>query len=191
MASSRAWFRRPNGPQPILKARKPCALTARRCSASASEMLARYLQLTHRGKIIGDRTSGSVNAARIFRGVIGSVYGVYYAVEIAVARAVMVDGDALEGKGVLPDELCFPTGDDLRSGRDPCLNKALELARGSPPKEMSSSSTGPACGALGRGQWGVAKRRQVIIPPPSLTLPSTLPRIASREQCDRNLSLCI
>jgi len=100
-------------------------------SASASEMLARYLQLTHRGKIIGDRTSGRVNAARIFPGAIRSVYSVYYATEIAVARAVMVDGDGLEGKGVVPDELCIPTADDLRTAKDPCLDKALELAGGS------------------------------------------------------------
>ncbi len=108
-------------------------------SASASEMLARYLQLTHRGKIVGDRTSGRVNAARIFPGVIGSVYGVYYAIEIAVARAVMVGGDGLEGKGVLPDEVCVPTADDLRAGRDPCLSKALELAGGGGSAEKMSS----------------------------------------------------
>jgi carboxyl-terminal processing protease len=102
-------------------------------SASASEMLARYLQLTHRGKIIGDRTSGRVNAAEIFPGYIGSVYAVPYAIEIAVARAVMVDGDGLEGKGVLPDDICVPTADDLRAAKDPCLNRALELAGSTSP----------------------------------------------------------
>ncbi len=97
-------------------------------SASASEMLARYLQLKHRAKIVGDRTSGRVNAAMIFPGAIGSVYAVPYAVEIAVARVVMTDGAGLEGMGVLPDELCIPTANDLRSSRDPCLNRAVELA---------------------------------------------------------------
>ncbi len=43
-------------------------------SASASEMLARYVQIRHRGKVIGDRTSARVNAARIFPGEVGSVY---------------------------------------------------------------------------------------------------------------------
>jgi carboxyl-terminal processing protease len=108
-------------------------------SASASEMLARYLQLTHRGRIIGDRTSGRVNAAQIFPGAIGSVYQVYYAIEIAVARAVMVDGDGLEGKGVLPDEVCIPTADDLRAAKDPCLKRALELAGSTPADKISST----------------------------------------------------
>ena len=112
-------------------------------SASASEMLARYLQLTHRGKIVGDRTSGRVNAARIFPGVIGSVYGVYYAIEISVARAIMVDGDGLEGKGVLPDEVCVATADDLRAGRDPCLSKALALAGGSGSAEKNNPKINP------------------------------------------------
>lgn len=97
-------------------------------SASASEMLARYAQLTHRGRVMGDRTSGRVNAARIFPGEIGAVYNVFYATEIAVARAVMVDGEGLEGKGVVPDEPCVPTVDDLRTRKDSCLSKALELA---------------------------------------------------------------
>jgi carboxyl-terminal processing protease len=100
-------------------------------SASASEIFSRSIQLNHRGKVVGDRSSGRVNEARIFRGVVGSVYSVFYATEIAVARVVMPDGKGLEGSGVVPDELCVPISNDLRSGKDPCLNKALELARGS------------------------------------------------------------
>jgi len=37
-------------------------------SASASEMFARSIQLNHRGKIVGDRTSGRVNQAAIYWG---------------------------------------------------------------------------------------------------------------------------
>jgi carboxyl-terminal processing protease len=111
-------------------------------SASSSEMLARYVQIRHRGKVVGDRTSARVNAARIIPGVVGSVYSIFYATEIAVARVVMADGEGLEGKGVLPDELCVPTSDDLRSGKDPCLIRALELARGNgaAEKEVASPS---------------------------------------------------
>src|SRR5258708_33945840 len=46
-------------------------------SASASEMFARYIQITHRGKIVGDQTSGRVNLARIVPGEVGTVYGIY------------------------------------------------------------------------------------------------------------------
>lgn len=98
-------------------------------SASASEMFARHIQLLHRGKIVGDRTSGRVNAAQIIPGRVGSVYSIYYALEIAIGRVVMSDGAGLENRGVLPDVLCVPTSSDLRSERDPCLEKALDLAR--------------------------------------------------------------
>jgi carboxyl-terminal processing protease len=110
-------------------------------SASASEVLARYIQIKHRGKIVGDRTSGRVNVSRIVPGTVGSVYPVRYALEITVGRAVMVDGQGLEGRGVSPDEVCVPTSDDLRSGKDPCLDRAIELARteSSAKKVMPSS----------------------------------------------------
>ena len=41
----------------------------------------------------------------------------------------MEDGEELENRGVKPDEFCIPTAQDLRQGKDPCLNRALELAR--------------------------------------------------------------
>jgi C-terminal processing protease CtpA/Prc len=107
-------------------------------SASASEMFARYIQITHRGKIVGDQTSGRVNLARIVPGEVGTVYGIYYALEIAVARVVMADGQGLEGRGVLPDELCVPADGDLRAAKDPCLDRALELARSAGSAEKAA-----------------------------------------------------
>ncbi len=52
-----------------------------------------------------------------------------YAIQIAVGRVVFPDGEELEHKGVTPDEFCVPTGEDLRKEHDPCLIKALALAR--------------------------------------------------------------
>ena len=110
-------------------------------SASASEMLARYIQLERRGTIVGDRTSGRVNVARIVPGSVGSVYTIYYGLEITVGRAVMADGQGLEGQGVVPDEPCVPTSDDLRAAKDPCLDRALELARvGTSAEKLTSSA---------------------------------------------------
>jgi C-terminal processing protease CtpA/Prc len=57
------------------------------------------------------------------------VYSVYYALEIAVGRVVMSDGEGLENKGIIPDILCIPTSSDLRAEKDLCLEKTLELAR--------------------------------------------------------------
>jgi len=98
-------------------------------SASASEIFARSIQLNHRGKVVGDVSSGKINEAHIIWGAVGSVYVVPYGTEIAVAKVVMPDGKGLEGTGVVPDEVCVPSSDDLRAGKDPCLVKALELAR--------------------------------------------------------------
>jgi carboxyl-terminal processing protease len=109
-------------------------------SASASEMLARFIQIKHRGKIVGDRTAGWVNASRMVPGTVGSVYMVRYALEVTVGRVVMADGQGLEGRGVVPDELCVLTRDDLRSGKDRCLDRAIELARAS-VSEKSIPST--------------------------------------------------
>ena len=108
-------------------------------SASASEALARYVQIKQRGRIVGDRTSGRVNVSRIVPGTVGSVYPVRYALEVTVGRAVMADGQGLEGRGVSPDEVCVPTSEDLRSGKDPCLERAIELAR----SESSGKKDGP------------------------------------------------
>jgi carboxyl-terminal processing protease len=109
-------------------------------SASASEMLARFMQIKRRGKIVGDRTAGWVNASRMVPGTVGSVYMVRYALEVTVGRVVMADGQGLEGRGVVPDELCVPTRDDLRSGKDPCLDRAVELARASLSEKSIPSS---------------------------------------------------
>ncbi len=98
-------------------------------SASAAEILARVLQLKNRATIVGDRSAGKVNRALVFGGRGGAVYAIPYGVAITVSRAIMPDGQQLEDHGVLPDVQCVPTEEDLRLARDPCLDKALTLAR--------------------------------------------------------------
>jgi C-terminal processing protease CtpA/Prc len=98
-------------------------------SASASEMFARSMQLHKRGVVLGDRTSGRVNSAQFFWQPIGSWEGIEFGTEIAVSKIVMEDGKELEGRGVTPDELCVPQAADLRSEKDPCLDRAISMAR--------------------------------------------------------------
>jgi C-terminal processing protease CtpA/Prc len=97
-------------------------------SASASEILARVVQLERRGVIIGDRSSGSVMAARFFPLSPGVGVGVSYGAEITVADMIMADGKSLEHVCVAPNEVVLPTADDLAAGRDPVLARAAALA---------------------------------------------------------------
>jgi len=52
----------------------------------------------------------------------------------------MPDGSELEDNGVIPDVKCLPTENDLREGNDPCLKKALQLAREA--AQPNASATG-------------------------------------------------
>jgi len=98
-------------------------------SASASEMFARSMQIQKRAVVLGDRTSGRVNSAQFFWQPIGSWEAVEFGTEIAVSKIVMENGEELEGRGVTPDELCVTQAADLRSEKDPCLDRALAMAR--------------------------------------------------------------
>lgn len=98
-------------------------------SASGSEMFARSMQLHKRAIVIGDRSSGRVNRARVFWEEIGAYERVAFGTEIAVSRVIMENGEELENRGVTPDEFCIPTPADLRAEKDPCLERALTLAR--------------------------------------------------------------
>jgi len=98
-------------------------------SASGSEMFARSMQLHKKAVVIGDKSSGRVNRARVFWEEIGAYDRVAFGTEIAVSRVLMENGEELENRGVTPDEFCVPTPADLRAEKDPCLERALTLAR--------------------------------------------------------------
>jgi C-terminal processing protease CtpA/Prc len=97
-------------------------------SASASELLARVVQLEHRGTVIGDRSAGSVMEATPIIESPGTETRIFYAFSVTDANLIMRDGKSLEKTGVTPDELLLPTGADLAAGRDPVLSHAAELA---------------------------------------------------------------
>jgi len=97
-------------------------------SASAAELFARVIQLEHRGLVLGDRTSGSVMEAEIYRFSQGTEYAqIWYAFFVTEADLIMKDGKSLERVGVTPDEIVLPTAKDLAAGRDPVLARAAEL----------------------------------------------------------------
>lgn len=97
-------------------------------SASASELLARIVQLEKRGTVIGDRSSGSVMEARAYSYSAGLDMVMFYGASITDANLIMADGGSLEHAGVTPDEVNILTQADLASGRDTVLAHAADLA---------------------------------------------------------------
>ena len=114
----------------------PIAVLVDSESASASELLARHLQLSGRAVIIGDRTAGEVAGARFFEQHIGTEAAVFYGAQTTVAHAMFPDGKDIEKAGVMPDVMCIPEAADLVAKRDPCRDLAMttlkaKLAAGS------------------------------------------------------------
>lgn len=99
-------------------------------SGSASEVLARVIQIEKRGIVIGDKSAGAVMEARHYQYQIGLDTVLFYGASITDADLIMTDGKSLEGVGVTPDELLVPSAPDLVAGRDPVLAHAVELAGG-------------------------------------------------------------
>lgn len=97
-------------------------------SASASEILARTVQLEKRGVVIGDRTAGAVMTSRTFGHQVGIDVVVFFGVSVTVSDLIMADGNSLEHVGVTPDEVKLPTAEDMAAGRDVVLSYAASLA---------------------------------------------------------------
>ena len=97
-------------------------------SASASEVLARVVQLEKRGTIIGDQTAGAVMTSRQYSDEVGLDVVVFYGVSITVSDLIMSDGKSLEHNGVMPDDVRLPTAEDLAAGRDNVMSYAASLA---------------------------------------------------------------
>jgi carboxyl-terminal processing protease len=95
-------------------------------SASASEILARVVQIENRGTVIGDRTAGAVMEAEFFTGMVGGA--VDYGFEVTEADLTMKDGASLEHVGVTPDHIVLPTAQDMAEGKDPVLAYAAQQA---------------------------------------------------------------
>lgn len=97
-------------------------------SASASELFARAMQLSGRGKVIGDHTAGAVMEALYYPLSIGMEIRMLFGVQVTNADVIMADGGRLERIGVTPDELLLPTTADVAASRDPVLARAITLA---------------------------------------------------------------
>ena len=96
-------------------------------SASASEVLARVMQLEKRGTVLGDHTAGKVMRSRAHVHQMGVETVVMYATSVTDADVIMSDGKSLEQIGVTPDETSLPTAENLRARQDPVLSRAAAI----------------------------------------------------------------
>jgi C-terminal processing protease CtpA/Prc len=96
-------------------------------SASAAELFARVIQLEKRGKVAGDRSSGSVMESKRYDEKVGADTVIFYGASITEWDLIMSDGKSLEHTGVTPDEIILPNASDLASGKDPVLARAAEM----------------------------------------------------------------
>lgn len=97
-------------------------------SGSSSELFARVMQIEKRATVIGDVSAGAVMRALHYAHEMGGNTIVPYGVSVTDADAVMADGKSLEHRGVTPDELMLPKGEDMAAKRDPVLARAISLA---------------------------------------------------------------
>ena len=96
-------------------------------SASASEILARAVQLERRGFVIGDRSAGMVMESQVHRHELYTDSRTFYGASITEADLLMSDRKSLEHVGVEPDISLLPTAQDITAKRDPALSKAATL----------------------------------------------------------------
>lgn len=95
-------------------------------SGSSSEIFAYAIQQQKRGLVVGTQTSGAVLGAET-----GALPG-GGELQVSVRDYRTADNKRLEGAGVVPDVVLQTTIDDLRTGRDPVLQAAIDHLSATP-----------------------------------------------------------
>jgi carboxyl-terminal processing protease len=107
---------------PIYKG--PVILLADGGCGSACEDFLMPFKMSGRARILGEPSSGSTGQPFYYE------FGNGMGFRVSTKRSYFPDGSQFEGVGIRPDVEMRPTVDDLRKGRDPVLDRALEMARG-------------------------------------------------------------
>lgn len=92
-------------------------------SASASEILAGAVRHYTDAVLVGEQTFGKGSVQELFTLKDNSQ------LKITIAQWVLPDGTIIDGKGLTPDVEVKITEDDINAGRDPQLEKAIEILR--------------------------------------------------------------
>lgn len=105
-------------------AKFPVVVLMNQGSASASEILAGALRDERRVKLVGEKTFGKGTVQQLLPLKDGS------SLKLTIAHWVLPNGQILEGNGLVPDVEVKLTDEDIENGRDPQLQKAIEILRG-------------------------------------------------------------
>ena len=97
-------------------------------TSGAAEVFARLIQLEKRGVVLGDVTSGRFVKTKFFAHSSWVTYGSPFGLQVPVSEIVLANGDRLNEKGVVPDQVVLPSQSDLAQQRDPVMARAAELA---------------------------------------------------------------
>ena len=97
-------------------------LTDRICSCACEDFVMPF-KYSRRATLVGETTAGSFSLTRHIDFDNGMI------LNIAAVHHTFPDGSQFEGVGISPDVPVETTPENLRAGRDPVMNKALELAQ--------------------------------------------------------------
>ena len=97
-------------------------LTDRICSCGCEDFVMPF-KYSKRATLVGETTAGTFSLTRHVDYENGMI------LNISAIRHTFPDGSTFEGVGITPDVAVAMTPDDLKTGRDPVLQKALELAQ--------------------------------------------------------------
>ncbi|MCS6907089.1 MAG: S41 family peptidase [Anaerolineales bacterium] len=100
----------------------PLVVLVNEGSASASEIVAGAIQDLGRGKLVGATTYGK-GSVQVWNDLVNN----QGAVRITVARWLTPKGRTIQGTGLTPDVEVAITEEDYAAGKDPQLDKAIEL----------------------------------------------------------------
>lgn len=102
---------------------QPMVVLVNRGSASASEIVAGALKDTGRAKLVGQRTFGKGSVQTIQELSDGST------LRVTIAHFFTPSGADINQVGIDPDVAVDLTDDDIKAGRDPQLDKAVETVK--------------------------------------------------------------
>lgn len=102
----------------------PIVVLLNRDSMSAAEVFARVLQYYGKATIVGEKSAG--RGGEFSKNVL-LPFG--YVMSVTTSLLILPDGKLLEGRGVTPDFEVALSAADMRAGRDPQLDKAVEVLR--------------------------------------------------------------